>query len=546
MTVAEQIAAGKGVVGIELGSTRIKAVLIDEAHNPVATGDHVWENQLVNGIWTYELKDAWAGIQDAYAHLVADVREKYGVELKKLAGLGVSAMMHGYLPFDAEGKQLAGFRTWRNTMTADAAAELSEAFQFNIPQRWSVAHLYQAILNNEEHVPQSAYLTTLAGYIHWQLTGEKVMGVGEASGMFPIDSATGDFDEKMLAIFEEKKNAHFAANGWAPEGAASAWELRAILPKVLSAGEDAGTLTEEGANLLDPTGALEAGVPMAPAEGDAGTGMAATNSTLPRTGNVSAGTSIFSMAVLERPLSKMYPELDMVTTPDGLPVAMVHCNNCTSDLNAWVEMYRGFLVRLLGAEAAAAIPQGKLYETLFHAAMAGDPDCSGVINYNDYSGEPVVGLVEGRPMVVRGPESKYSFENVARSLIYGAIAALASGMRLLTAEHVELDRITGHGGFFKTEGTSEKLLAGALGTPVTVMKTAGEGGPWGMAILAAYRVRREAGESLGDYLKNKVFAGTEGRTVAPDAEDAAGFAAYLAKYQAGLAAEKAACESLPL
>ncbi|MBP3648216.1 MAG: FGGY-family carbohydrate kinase, partial [Clostridia bacterium] len=492
--LATLISEGKAVLGMELGSTRIKAVLIGADHTPIAMGDHGWENRLENGVWTYHLEDVWTGVQDAYAKLAADVKEKYGVTLTKLSGIGVSAMMHGYLPFDKDDQQLAEFRTWRNTMTEQAAAELTELFGFNIPQRWSIAHLDQAILNGEAHVSQIAHLTTLAGYLHWQLTGQKVLGVGEASGMFPINDETGKYDQRMMAAYNQR----LAAKG-------ISWKLEDILPGVLDAGEDAGVLTEKGAKLLDPTGTLQAGALVCPPEGDAGTGMVATNSVAVRTGNVSAGTSVFAMIVLEKSLSKVYPEIDMVTTPTGKPVAMVHCNNCTSDINAWAGMLHGF-----AAAAGKEVSMGDVYVTLFNAAMEGDKDCDGIINYNYFSGEPVTGLEEGRPMMVRMPDSKLTFANFARSLVYGAIVSLKLGMDILTAEKVQIDSLLGHGGFFKTPGVGQKLMAAALGTPVSVMETAGEGGPWGMALLAAYRVNREEGETLDAYLNNKVFGDNKG------------------------------------
>ena len=526
--LATLISEGKAVLGMELGSTRIKAVLIGADHTPIAMGDHGWENRLENGVWTYRLEDVWTGVQDAYAKLAADVKEKYGVTLTKLSGIGVSAMMHGYLPFDKEDQQLAEFRTWRNTMTEQAAAELTELFGFNIPQRWSIAHLDQAILNGEAHVSQIAHLTTLAGYLHWQLTGQKVLGVGEASGMFPINDETGKYDQQMMAAYNQR----LAAKG-------IAWKLEDILPGVLDAGEDAGVLTEKGAKLLDPTGTLQAGALVCPPEGDAGTGMVATNSVAVRTGNVSAGTSVFAMIVLEKSLSKVYPEIDMVTTPTGKPVAMVHCNNCTSDINAWAGMLHGF-----ATAAGKEVSMGDVYVTLFNAAMEGDKDCDGIINYNYFSGEPVTGLEDGRPMMVRMPDSKLTFANFARSLVYGAIVSLKLGMDILTAEKVQIDSLLGHGGFFKTPGVGQKLMAAALGTPVSVMETAGEGGPWGMALLAAYRVNREEGETLDAYLNNKVFGDNKGSKAEPDAADAEGFNAYTKLFVAGLEAEKAATKSM--
>lgn len=514
---------GEAILGIELGSTRIKAVLIGVDHAPIAMGSHGWENRLENGVWTYHLDDVWTGVQDAYQDLLRDVRENYGVELTKLAGLGVSAMMHGYLPFDKDGKQLTEFRTWRNTMTEQAAAELTELFGFNIPQRWSIAHLGQAIINEEAHLPEISFLTTLAGYIHWQLTGKKVLGVGEASGMFPIDSKTCDYDARMVELFDAKVDGRYG------------WKLRDILPQVLPAGADAGVLTEKGAKLLDVSGKLEVGVPVCPPEGDAGTGMAATNSVGVRTGNISAGTSIFSMVVLEKPLSKVYTEIDMVTTPDGMPVAMVHCNNCTSDINAWAGMLSGF-----AAAAGVELDMGKIYTTLFTAAMDGENDCGGVVNINYLSGEPLTGLDAGRPMMVRLPDSKLTFGNFARSLLSGAVVTLRLGMDILAAENVRIDSLLGHGGFFKTKDAGQKLMAAALNAPVSVMETAGEGGPWGMALLAAYAVRRESGESLSDYLNNKVFAGSEAQTVQPDPDEAAGFARYTENFVASLDAQRAA------
>ena len=526
--LAAFITEGKAVLGMELGSTRIKAVLIGDDHSPIAMGDHGWENRLENGVWTYHLEDVWTGVQDAFAKLAADVKEKYGVVLTKLAGIGISAMMHGYLPFDKNGKQLAEFRTWRNTMTEQAAAQLTELFGFNIPQRWSIAHLDQAILNGEAHVASIDHLTTLAGYLHWQLTGCKVMGVGEASGMFPISDETGKFDSRMMDAYDRR----LAAKG-------IAWKLADILPTVLNAGEDAGSLTAEGARLLDPTGTLQPGALVCPPEGDAGTGMVATNSVAVRTGNVSAGTSVFAMIVLEKGLSKVYPEIDMVTTPTGKPVAMVHCNNCTSDINAWAGMLHGF-----AAAAGKPVDMGDVYVSLFNAAMEGEKDCGGVINYNYFSGEPVTGLDEGRPMLVRMPDAKLTFANFARSLVFGAITSLKLGMDILTAEKVQIDSLLGHGGFFKTPGVGQKLMAAALGTPVSVMETAGEGGPWGMALLAAYRVNRSEGETLEDYLSEKVFGENKGTKAEPDAADAEGFTAYTKLFVAGLEAEKAAVKAM--
>lgn len=520
---------GKAVLGIELGSTRIKAVLVNEKNQPIASGSHEWENQLVNNIWTYSEEAIWAGIQDSYQDMVRDVKEKYGVPVKKLAAIGFSAMMHGYMPFNAEGELLVPFRTWRNTMTEKASEELTELFQYHIPQRWSIAHLYQAMLNQEPHVKDITFMTTLEGYVHWKLTGEKVLGVGEGSGMFPIDMEIKGYDKKCLVAFDELA---------APYG--FPWKLEEILPKVLLAGEEAGRLTEEGAKLLDITGELEAGIPFCPPEGDAGTGMVATNSIAKRTGNVSAGTSVFSMVVLEKPLSKVYPEIDLVTTPTGNLVAMVHCNNCTSDLNAWVNLFKEF------AEAIGMkVDMNQLFGTLYGKAMEGDADCGGLLAYNYFSGEHITGFEEGRPMVVRTPESKFNLANFMRVNLFTALGALKTGMDILLKEEgVKLDKILGHGGLFKTKGVGQNLLAGAINAPVSVMETAGEGGAWGIAVLASYLVNKEEGESLEDYLNNKVFAGQEGEEVLPDERDVQGFDEFMVRYKEGLAIERAAVEHL--
>ena len=526
--IASVIQSGRAVLGLELGSTRIKCVLIGEDHAPIASGDHTWENRLENGVWTYHMDDVWAGIQDAYAALKADVESRYGVKLTHLAALGVSAMMHGYLPFDKDGKQLCEFRTWRNTMTADAAEALTSLFDFNIPQRWSIAHLYQAILNGESHLPSLARLTTLAGHVHYMLTGRHVMGVGEASGMFPIDSQTGTYDARMVRLFDEA----IASKGYG-------WKLLDILPAVLNAGEDAGSLTAEGAKLLDPTGVLEAGALVAPPEGDAGTGMTATNAVAVRTGNVSAGTSVFAMVVLEKPLSKVYPEIDMVTTPTGKPVAMVHCNNCTSDINAWAGILKGF------CEAAGkSVSMGEIYTALFTSALAGDKDCGGVVNLPLFSGEPVVGLNEGRPMMVRTPDAALTFANFSRSLVAGAMSSLKLGMDILARENVKIDSLLGHGGYFKTPVAGQTILAASLNTPISVMETAGEGGPWGMALLAAYRANRQENQTLEAYLQDQVFAHAKSVSISPDAADAAGLEAYTQRFSACLDAQKAAIAKL--
>nr|WP_297873010.1 FGGY-family carbohydrate kinase [uncultured Blautia sp.] len=520
---------GKAVLGIELGSTRIKAVLVNEQNQPIASGSHEWENQLVNNIWTYSEEAIWAGIQDSYRDMVRDVKEKYGVPVKKLAAIGFSAMMHGYMPFNADGELLVPFRTWRNTMTEKASEELTDLFQYHIPQRWSIAHLYQAMLNQEPHVKDITFMTTLEGYVHWKLTGEKVLGVGEGSGMFPIDMEIKNYDRTCLEAFDKLA---------APYG--FPWKLEEILPKVLLAGEEAGRLTEEGAKLLDTTGELEAGIPFCPPEGDAGTGMVATNSIAKRTGNVSAGTSVFSMVVLEKPLSKVYPEIDLVTTPTGNLVAMVHCNNCTSDLNAWVNLFKEF------AEAMGMkVDMNQLFGTLYHKAMEGDADCGGLLAYNYFSGEHITGFEEGRPMFVRTPESKFNLANFMRVNLFTSLGALKTGMDILLKEEgVKLDKILGHGGLFKTKGVGQNLLAGAIDTPVSVMETAGEGGAWGIAVLASYLVNKEEGESLEDYLNNKVFAGQEGEEVQPDERDVRGFDEFMVRYKEGLAIERAAVEHL--
>ena len=513
----------KTALGIELGSTRIKAVLIDDKHLPIASGDYEWENQLVNGIWTYSMDTVHTGVQTCFANLNADVKAKYGVELTTVGAIGVSAMMHGYLPFDKDGRQLAEFRTWRNTITGPAAEELTALFGFNIPQRWSIAHLYQAILNGEEHVKDIAFLTTLAGYIHWQLTGEKVMGVGEASGMFPIDSRKLDYDEDMLRKFQVLTGV----------------QLRQILPRVLTAGESGGTLTESGARFLDPSGTLLPGIPVAPCEGDAGTGMAATNSVRPRTGNVSAGTSDFAMIVTEKPLG-VHREIDMVTTPDGAPVAMVHCNNCTSDINAWVNLFAEYS-ELMGLP----VNKGELFTKLFRKALEGDADCGGLMSFNYFSGEGVTDLDEGRPLFGRMPNAKFTLANFMRTHLLSALATLKIGLDILTqTEQVPIDKLYGHGGFFKTPGVGQRMLSAAVGAPVSVMETAGEGGPYGMALLCAYMLWKEEGESLADYLDNKVFRGARSSTLMAEKTDIEGFAAFLQRYKKALLLEKTATEVL--
>lgn len=527
--IKNTILDGRAVLGIELGSTRIKAVLVDEKNTPIASGSHDWENRLENGIWTYALTDVWTGLQDCYQKMTEDVKTKYGVTLEKVGAIGFSAMMHGYLAFDKDGKQLVPFRTWRNTITQEAASKLTELFQFNIPQRWSISHLYQAILNGEEHVKDVDYITTLDAYIHWQLTGEKVIGVGSASGMFPIDSATKTYYTSMITRFDEL----VAEKGYP-------WKVEHLLPKVLVAGDNAGVLTEEGAKLLDPTGTLKAGCPLCPPEGDAGTGMVATNSVKPRTGNVSAGTSVFAMIVLEKELQKVYEEIDMVTTPSGDAVAMVHCNNCTSDLNAWVSLFREF-AESFGVE----VDMDKLFYTLYNKALEGDKDCGGLLAYNYFSGEHITGFEEGRPLFVRNPDSKFNLANFMRTHLYTSLGALKVGMDILVkGERVVVDRITGHGGLFKTKGVGQGILAGAIDATVSVMKTAGEGGAWGIALLASYMLQKEDGETLADYLQEKVFGGDEGEKMEPTPEDVKGFDTFIKRYQAGLPIERAAVDSL--
>ncbi|MBE5884255.1 MAG: ATPase [Lachnospiraceae bacterium] len=523
------IMAGKTALGIEFGSTRIKAVLVDESYAPIAMGTHDWENRLENNVWTYSLDDIWNGLQGCYASLAEDVKTKYGVTLNTIGSIGFSGMMHGYMAFGKNDELLVPFRTWRNTMTEEACKELTPVFNFNIPQRWSIAHLYQAILSKEEHVKEITFFTTLAGFIHWKLSGEKVLGIGEASGMFPIDSEALDYDAKMLDQFDE-----LIADKAFP------WKIRDIIPKVLVAGENAGVLTAEGAKLLDPSGNLQAGIPMCPPEGDAGTGMVATNSVKVRTGNISAGTSIFSMVVTEKALSKVHEEIDMVTTPDGMPVAMVHCNNCTSDLNAWVNLFDQFADKF-----GMKIDKNDLYGNLYREALTSDTDCGGLMAYNYFSGEPVTGLNEGRPMFVRTPNAKFTLANFMRSHLYSAMAALKIGNDiLLKEENVKVDSLMGHGGLFKTPVVGQQLMAAAMNAPVTVMDTASEGGAWGMAVLAAFMAEKAENETLPDYLNNKIFAGQTGTTIAPKAEDVTGFDAFIEKYKSTLPAEKAAVEGL--
>jgi sugar (pentulose or hexulose) kinase len=526
---AKAIERGTTSLGVEFGSTRIKAVLIGEDHAPIASGSYDWENRFENGVWTYHLDDVWTGLQESYRKLSSEVFEKYHVRLQTIGAIGFSAMMHGYLPFDREDNLLAPFRTWRNTMTGQAAEKLTGLFQFNIPQRWSIAHLYQAILNKEPHVKEITFQTTLAGYVHWKLTGQKVLGIGEASGMFPIDSQTNDYDQHRIEQFNEC----IAAEKYP-------WKIQDILPKVLGAGEAAGVLSAEGAKLIDPSGQMKAGIPLCPPEGDAGTGMIATNSVAERTGNVSAGTSVFAMIVLEKALSKVYPEIDMVTTPAGKPVAMVHSNNCTSDLNAWVELFHTF-TNVLGVE----VSQAKLFEMLYQQALLGDADAGGLLAYAYLSGEHITHMEEGRPLFVRTPESRFTLANFMRVNLFSALGALRIGLDILfEQEQVKIDQILGHGGFFKTKEVGQKMMAAAMNVPVSVMETAGEGGAWGIALLAAYMLNKAENEPLEDYLSNKVFAGETGLTITPDPKDVAGFAAFMDRYKKGLVIERTAVDAL--
>lgn len=527
--IKKALEEGKSALGIEFGSTRIKAVLVTNDNVPVAAGSHEWENRLENNIWTYSLDDIWSGLQDAYAQMAADAKKQYGVTLTTIGAIGFSGMMHGYMAFDKNDELLVPFRTWRNTITGEAAEKLTKEFNYNIPQRWSIAHLYQAILNEEEHVKDITFFTTLAGYIHWKMTGEKVLGIGEASGMFPIDVETKNYNQNMIAQFDK-----LTADKKYP------WKLSEILPKVLVAGQNAGTLTEEGSRLLDVSGNLRAGILLCPPEGDAGTGMAATNSIAKRTGNVSAGTSIFAMIVLEKELTKVYPEIDLVTTPTGNLVGMVHCNNCTSDLNAWVNLFKEF------AESfGMKVDMNDLFGTLYRKALEGDADCGGLLAYNYFSGEPVTGFDEGRPLFVRTPDSKFNLANFMRANLFSSVATLKVGLDIMLKEEgVQVDRIFGHGGLFKTKSVGQKIMAAAMDAPVSVMETAGEGGAWGIALLASYMVNKEAGETLDDYLLNKVFAGETGEEMQPDKADVDGFDVFIERYKKGFPIEHAAVESV--
>ena len=525
MNPADSIRSGNSFIGIEFGSTRIKAVLIDEQYTPLASGIHDWCNSFADGYWTYSLAEVITGLQDCFADLRKNVSQQYQVNLTTTAGIGISAMMHGYLAFDADGNLLTPFRTWRNTTTGKAADALTAAFSFNIPQRWSIAHLYQAILDREPHVEKITFLTTLAGYVHYLLTGKKVIGCGDASGMFPISPETGSYDTEMCREFAElTKNTPFTQN------------LTDILPVIIPAGEEAGTLTESGALLLDPTGSFQPGVPLCPPEGDAQTGMTATNSITPKTGNVSAGTSIFAMAVLEHNLKAVHREIDIVTTPCGDPVAMVHCNNCSSDFDAWVGMFGSLL-----DAAGASVPKGQLYDLLYSFAAKGQPDCGGIVSYNYISGEQITELEQGKPLIMRNPDSVFTIQNLMRSLVYSCFATLKLGMDILTKEEqVSVERIYAHGGLFKTPVATQPFLAAALGVDVTLMQTAGEGGAWGIALLAAFMKREERTETLSAFLSRRVFSGMTEHTVSPAPTDADGIQTYMTAYTKGLAAERAA------
>ncbi len=527
--IAEMIQNGKAVLGIEMGSTRIKGVLIGPDNKPIASGGHDWENTLEDGVWTYPLDEVWTGLQSCFASLQQDIQAQYGTTLRRAKAIGISGMMHGYLVLDGEGSQLTSFRTWRNNITEQASKELTKLFDYPIPQRWSIAHLYQSILNKEEHVGRIAQMTTLAGYVHWKLTGQKVLGVGEASGMFPIDIAEQDFNGAMLDAFDERVR-----------GEGFVGKLREVLPKVLDAGEQAGELTEEGACLLDLAGNLQAGIPLCPPEGDAGTGMVATNSVAVRTGNVSAGTSVFAMLVLEEELSRAHHEIDLVTTPDGKLVGMAHSNNCTSDYDAWINLL-GQAVEALGAEVSTPV----LYDTLLSLSLEGDSDCGGLLSYGYVSAEHLTEFSEGRPVFARSSGSNFTLANFMRCHLFAALCALRTGMNILIEEEgVQVDEIRGHGGFFKTPDVGQRIMAAATGIPVSVLETAGEGGAWGIALLASFMTRENSTQSLPEFLA-PVFAGSTGEAVSADPADVAGFQQFFERYHKGLAVERAAVESLP-
>lgn len=529
MGAKEIIIEEKAILGIEFGSTRIKAVMIDDKGNTLATGGHSWENQYENGVWTYSLDAIWTGLQDCYQDLLQDVEKKYGVRVTGFASIGFSAMMHGYLVFDKNDNLLVPFRTWRNTITEKAADILTEKLNYNIPQRWSIAHLYQAILNQEKHVSEISFMTTLSGYIHWRLTGEKVLGVGDASGMFPIDSTTGDYHKDMMSTFDQLN-----------EKEDFSWKLETILPKVLTAGDHAGQLSEEGAKLLDISGQLKAGIPFCPPEGDAGTGMTATNSVTKKTGNISAGTSVFAMVVLEKELSKVYQQIDLVTTPDGALVAMVHCNNCTSEINAWVNLFKEFAESM-----GMKVDMNELFTMLYKKALEGKPDCGGLLSYNYFSGEPVTGFDKGAPLFVRTAEDQFNLANLMRMHLYSALAALKAGLDLLfKKEGVQVEEMFGHGGYFKTKEAGQRIASAAIGAPVSVMETAGEGGAWGIAILADYMLKKEQFESLGAFLNQEIFNNMKGETLCASKEEIEGFDLFMERYQKGLAIEQKAVEIL--
>lgn len=519
--IIEKIESANTALGIELGSTRIKAVLVTDDYQVIASGDYVWENELHNHIWTYSLDKVWEGIQTSYAKLAANVNEQYGVKLTKIGSMGISAMMHGYMPFNKDDHLLVPFRTWRNNITADAADKLTDLFDFNIPQRWSVAHLYQAILNQEPHVKDIAFLTTLDGYVSWQLSGEKNTGIGDASGMFPINEATHNYDKQLLDKFSSL-----------PEVAQFDWNIADLLPTVLMAGQAAGRLTPEGAKKLDPSGQLRPGSLIAPSEGDAGTGMVATNAVRKRTGNISAGTSAFSMVVLDQQLNKVHRDIDMVTTPDGAPVAMVHTNNCSSDINAWANVFSQF-AKTLGINLSVK----QLYEKLFDASLRGDQDAGGLVNFSYLSGENITQVQDGRPMMVRKPDSHFSLANIFKVQLYSAFAPLKIGMDiLLREEHIRTDVLVAQGGLFKTPVVAQQVLADALDTPITLMSNAGEGGPWGMAVLALY-ANDSKGKNLADYLDDEVFANAESATLHPEEESVQGYEKFIDNYKAALPAE---------
>lgn len=527
--IKQAITKGETSLGIEFGSTRIKAVLINHHFETIASGSYEWENRLEDGYWTYSLVDIITGLQEAYSEMKQEVERNYGVTIRTIGSIGFSAMMHGYMAFDSTGELLVPFRTWRNATTCAAAKGLTDTFQFNIPERWSIAHLYQAILNEEKHVPRVDFITTLAGFIHWLLTGNQAIGIGDASGMFPIDEATQDYNERMLTQFDEL----IAAKGYP-------WKLKDVLPKVCISGEQAGELTEAGAKLLDVSQNLQPGIPLCPPEGDAGTGMVATNSVRKRTGNVSVGTSVFAMIVLEKELSKVYPEIDLVTTPNGSPVGMVHANNCSSDINAWLGLFREFY-EAMGQKADT----NQIFSVMLNKALEADPDGGGLLSYGYFSGENITGLDKGRPLFVRSPESNFNLANFMRTHLFTAFGALKIGMDILTKkENVEIDSILAHGGLFKTPVVGQKIMAAALNVPVSVMATAGEGGAWGMAILASYMMNKDQQECLEDFLDTKVFKDVEAQEMVPDGFDVKGFEVFIERYKKGLAIEQAAVDHL--